>query len=200
MSDGPDRRGGSNTNKNKWRYIIGACLTAYNLGCGFGFTSPSLARIEILKGNNENTVKIKKIGIYKFEHFFIFFDFSCTIRELYASSINIGIILGTFLCMTFLKDLKPREILCFSSIPTFIGWACFLVSFNQNILSDFSKYQLELLFIARFITGIAGGFSTMYCPGFLLKSEYASHLSSLFQTSLVFGIFTQQLFSKYRKT
>lgn len=177
MSDEPVR-----ASENHWRYILGACFTAYNLGCGFGFTSPSLAQIQVLKdGDEENTI-----------------------RELYASSINLGIILGTFLCTTFLKGLAPRESLCASSIPTFLGWLFILISLNTDSMSTDSidrtgerSYTLELLFIARFVLGVAGGLSTMYCPGFLLKSDYASNLSCLFQTSLVFGIFTQQLFSRY---
>lgn len=177
MSDEPVR-----ASENHWRYILGACFTAYNLGCGFGFTSPSLAEIQVLKdGDEENTI-----------------------RELYASSINLGIILGTILCTTLLKGLAPRESLCASFIPTFIGWLCILISLNTDSMSTDSidrsgdqSYTLELLFIARFILGVAGGLSTMYCPSFLLKSDYASNLSCLFQTSLVFGIFTQQLFHRY---
>ena len=57
MSDEPAR-----ASENHWRYILGACFTAYNLGCGFGFTSPSLAEIQVLKeGDEENTESREKI-------------------------------------------------------------------------------------------------------------------------------------------
>ena len=67
--------------------------------------------------------------------------------------------------------LTPRESLCSSAMGIFLGWFCILASLNlEGFISP--VLSTNILFFARFILGIAGGISTLECPGFLLRSDY----------------------------
>ena len=159
------------TNPKNLRFIFGACITSYNIGCTFGFTSPSIYELEELT-QLCHTVKYAK--------------------ESYAGSVNIGIVIGAIITTIFCKKISAREILLWSSLPTLIGWTLSLLSLTIDMVGSL---ELWMLILGRVLLGIAGGFSTVVCPGFLLKSEYCEGLSGLFQVSLIFGVFTQQVFN-----
>jgi len=151
----------------RWRYIVGAALTAYSLGCAIGITSPSL--------------KLLKIDTEYVQHS----------RELYAASLNLGVVIGALLVPIFLFNADGRETLALSCFPSIAGWA-FSSAATGSFQTD-ARADIHLLYMGRFLLGIGGGLSMVHCPGFLNDSPFSKDLSSLYQITMVLGMFLQQL-------
>jgi len=167
-----------------WRYIVGAAATAYSLGCVYGITSPSLKSLNIETNEGGSA------------------------RELYCASVNLGVVLGAVVVSLFLNKADSRECLALSFFPSFLGWLLIVIGCSnfddstatatpQTVATAPKSPNLELLYTGRFLLGVAGGISTVFSPLFLHDSVYSKNLSGLFQISLVFGIFSQQLLNAF---
>ena len=171
---------GTGSNAAKLPQILaamGACMGAFCLGNGFGWTSPTFPAIACETESDT--------GLCPAE---CDYCFSSDQSGWIAGMFTIGAFLSAFVTGVSLSTVGRKWTLIGMGVPFVLGWILLLLPVPLKLSTDAAVW---MFYMGRFVTGFAGGSYALAAPVYIGETAEASlrgALGSCMQLSLVVGV------------